>query len=196
MKKNNQKNLGFTLLEMLVVMLIIIVLAAVGLRSFNASRNKSRDARRKSDLEQLQRALEMYHSDKGYYPVHTADGRLIVADGGSPLEWGQPFVDPDGSGGVYMAKLSEDPAAGHYVYRSYIRDGAIRAHGQPGDDFGATAYKIFAALENPNDPQIETDQDIIDMLENPASGPIDCGPLDCNYFVYSMNIQPTDGDWP
>lgn len=194
MKKNNQKNLGFTLLEMLVVMLIIIVLAAVGLRSFNASRNKSRDARRKSDLEQLQRALEMYHSDKGYYPVHASDGRLVVADGGSTLDWGEPFIDPAGSGGVYMAKLSEDPAAGRYVYRSYIRDGAnIRVYA-PGDDFGATAYKIFAALENPNDPQIETDQDIIDMLNDLNGSTINCGPSDCNYFVYSMNIQPTEGD--
>lgn len=63
-----KKNKGFTLIEVLVAAVIVIVLASVGVSSYVNISRKSRDARRISDFEQIRAALEMYRSDNGYYP--------------------------------------------------------------------------------------------------------------------------------
>jgi prepilin-type N-terminal cleavage/methylation domain-containing protein len=63
-----RKYAGFTLIELLVVIAIIGILAAVVLVSLNSARAKSRDARRLSDIHQLQTALELYYNDCGGYP--------------------------------------------------------------------------------------------------------------------------------
>ena len=52
---------GFTLIELLVVIAIIGILSSVVLASLNSARKKGRDARRVSDLKQLQLALELYY---------------------------------------------------------------------------------------------------------------------------------------
>lgn len=62
---------GFTLIELLVVIAIIGLLSSVVLASLNNARKKGRDARRVSDLKQLQVALELYYSDNGVYPTLT-----------------------------------------------------------------------------------------------------------------------------
>lgn len=60
---------GFSLLEVLVASVIVIVLTATGVASYANVSRKSRDARRTSDLEQVRAALEMYRSDNGFYPA-------------------------------------------------------------------------------------------------------------------------------
>lgn len=60
---------GFTLIEVLVAATIIALLASVAVSSYTSINRSSRDARRKTDLEQLRAALEMHRSTVGYYPV-------------------------------------------------------------------------------------------------------------------------------
>ena len=67
MKKIGNK--GFTLIELLVVIAIIGILSSVVLASLNTAREKSRDAKRISDVAQLQLALELYFDDDGKYPT-------------------------------------------------------------------------------------------------------------------------------
>jgi len=67
-KMNNKHNRGFTLIELLVVVAIIGILSSVVLASLNSARAKGRDARRLSDMRQVQIALEMYYDSNGFYP--------------------------------------------------------------------------------------------------------------------------------
>jgi prepilin-type N-terminal cleavage/methylation domain-containing protein len=60
---------GFTLIELLVVISIIAILSLVGIVTFSQAAVNSRNARRKSDLAQLQQALVIYRSDLGAYPI-------------------------------------------------------------------------------------------------------------------------------
>jgi type II secretion system protein G len=77
-----RKNKGFTLIELLVVIAIIGILSSVVLASLNSARTKSRDAKRVSDIKQLQLALELYFDDNGSYPAVTdLDSSTLVADG-------------------------------------------------------------------------------------------------------------------
>jgi len=58
-------NRGFTLIELLVVIAIIGILSSVILASLNGARKKGRDARRVSDVKQIQLALEMWYDANG-----------------------------------------------------------------------------------------------------------------------------------
>ena len=59
---------GFTLIEVLVAATIIAVLISIGVVSYGSVNRRSRDAKRKGDVEQMRSALEMYRADTGYYP--------------------------------------------------------------------------------------------------------------------------------
>src|SRR5258708_3927071 len=79
MSKNKK---GFTLIELLVVTAIIGILSAIGLVALNGAREKSRDSKRQSDLDQIRAALVLYHDDNSdaYYD---AGGAAIRINGGA-----------------------------------------------------------------------------------------------------------------
>ena len=99
MSKTNQ--LAFTLLELLVVIAIIGILVSLAAASFNNAQRKSRDARRKDDLQAVQTGLEQYYAINNSYQ----DGSLIsleayiddLTDSGNYFPAGAP-VDPKNSG--------------------------------------------------------------------------------------------------
>jgi len=124
----NKKN-AFTLIELLVVIAILGLLATVGLGSFQSSQMKSRDAQRKSDLSQIQKALEMYYNDNGGYPLTTELQTLLNS--------GSSWTGASGQT-IYMKTVPKGPKGESYCYES---DG--------------TYYKIYAKLENTRDLAIE-----------------------------------------
>lgn len=63
---------GFTIVELLVVIVIIAILAAIAVTTFRGVQNRAQDTARISDVKAIQRALEVYKADKGSYPVTTA----------------------------------------------------------------------------------------------------------------------------
>ena len=75
----NHKKGGFTLIELLVVIAIIGILSSVVLASLNTARQKARDARRISDMGQVQLALELYFDSCSQYPVSGALATLPAA---------------------------------------------------------------------------------------------------------------------
>lgn len=72
------KRRGFTLIELLVVIAIIGILSSVVLASLNSARKKGRDARRISDVKQLQLALELYYDANGQYPTALDTAHLVT----------------------------------------------------------------------------------------------------------------------
>ncbi|HXM77095.1 MAG TPA: prepilin-type N-terminal cleavage/methylation domain-containing protein [Thermoanaerobaculia bacterium] len=69
---------GFTLLELLVVMTIIGILAAIAVPALRDSPQRAREAALKEDLFALRSVIDQYHGDKGNYPP---DLQTLVTDG-------------------------------------------------------------------------------------------------------------------
>ncbi len=67
--KHTKKNLGFSLIELLVVATIIIVLTTICLMSFRSAGHNSRDAKRRADMETVRQGLVLYRADLGNYPT-------------------------------------------------------------------------------------------------------------------------------
>lgn len=107
--KLNKK--GFTLIELLVVIAIIGLLSTLAVVALNTARTKSRDAKRISDVKQIQTALELYYADKGNYPTQ-ADGAELGVGSYTVL------CSTGWSGGVcvvgattYMGQVPKDPTS-------------------------------------------------------------------------------------
>lgn len=69
---------GFTLVELLVVVAIIGLLVTMVIINIQNSKQKARDARRVSDINNIATALALYHNDNNAYPVYT--GNLTGSD--------------------------------------------------------------------------------------------------------------------
>lgn len=141
---SNLKKPAFTLIELLVVMTIIGVLAGLIVPNYMLARQRTRDAQRKSDLEQIQKALELYKMDQDP-PAYPASLVLNGDDDhcGKCLSTSGP-ADNDSCPGdeeVYMKEIPCDPQNNNpYIY-TYQRNA--------GDTL---KYTLTACLENKSDP--------------------------------------------
>ena len=66
MTSENQR--GFTLIEVLIVVTLIVVLAGIGLATYTTSIQRSKEAVLREDLFRMRDAIDQYYADKGHYP--------------------------------------------------------------------------------------------------------------------------------
>jgi general secretion pathway protein G len=78
MAKNRRKNAGFTLVELMIVMAIIMVLAVVAVPSYIAAIRAAREAVLKEDLHVLRNAIDSFTADKQKAPQTLDD---LVSEG-------------------------------------------------------------------------------------------------------------------
>ena len=70
---NRKSNAGFTLLELVMVMTIIVVLAAIGVSSYQSIQLKARETILKEDLRQMRKMIDQYSADKEKLPQSLED---------------------------------------------------------------------------------------------------------------------------
>ena len=124
--KYKQKNAGFTLIELLVVISIIGILSTLAVVSLNNARVKARDAKRVSDIKQVQTALELFLSDRDGYPA--ASNLTLGSGAGLRLSRDAGFSEV-ASGTIYMGKLPANalPGGKDYKYSSFTSSTASTA---------------------------------------------------------------------
>jgi type II secretion system protein G len=102
-----RKQKGFTLIELLVVIAIIGLLSTLAVVALNNARQKSRDAKRISDIKQIQTALELYYNDNNGYPEKTT-AVVLGNTGQKTLSSTNGFSDT-AAGTTYMAQVPSNP---------------------------------------------------------------------------------------
>jgi general secretion pathway protein G len=115
---------GFTLMELLIVMSLIVLLTSIGLMAYQTSVQRGREAVLKEDLFRMRDAIDQFYVDKGKYPVELAE---LVSAGylrAVPVDpmttsadtWQLIPAEPDpnnptGDLGVYNVKSGSDKMA-------------------------------------------------------------------------------------
>ncbi len=124
-----KKQEGFTLLELLIVIIIIGILALIIVPGLASGPKRARDAQRKSDLRAVKNALETYYNDNNSYPPGNYAGltTYLVTD--------------------YIPSIPADPKSGTYVYTVTPSGCAAGA---------CTSYILSGTLENSKDSQIKS----------------------------------------
>ena len=126
MKKSNFGGVGFTLIELIIVMTILGVLASVFILNFPSAQKRARDSQRRGDIKQYQTSLEVFanKSTGNVYPTPSGNMTSHCATLGLPTCPDDPKAPPsyryetDASGiGYYIwATLEQPDVTGSIVY--------------------------------------------------------------------------------
>ncbi len=134
---------GFTLVELLVVIALLAVITTGVILLLNPAYliGKSNDGKRKSDLYQIQSALQMYITDVGTYPASVTCGGSIA----------------NGSN-TYLQKVPCDPKYGGTSTWNYHYSTPT-----------TTTYVLYTCLQTSNDPQKDAVKGANCGTDSPAS---------------------------
>ena len=127
-RTHQPKAAGFTLLELLVVMVIIGLLAGYVGPKYFAQVGKSQIKAARAQIDALEKALDQYRLDTGHYPVPEQGLTALIARPANEPKWDGP----------YLAKsVPADPWGNAYVYRLPGEHGdfdlmSLGKDGQPG----------------------------------------------------------------
>lgn len=131
---SEKKRRGFTLVELLVVMVIIGLLAALVAPRLFPKLGKGKQAAAKAQIELLGQALDQYRLDVGAYP-NTQEGLKALMTNPGVEKWEGPYLkknlplDPWGKEYLYQSPGTH----GEFDLYSYGRDGKPGGEGEDGD---------------------------------------------------------------
>ncbi len=119
---------GFTIVELLIVIVVIGILAALVITTYNGIQQKGRNTDRTNDLGALKSHLESYNASNGRYPSTSnlgATSATNVAFIGTDLKGldKEALRDPQGTAGDYS--LVTTPTAKKYAYKPTDDTGAV-----------------------------------------------------------------------
>lgn len=107
-----RKQSGFTIVELLIVIVVIGILAAIVITTFTGVQKKGRDADRKSDINSLYSQIEVYFAENGMYPTLANMNDSTFRSANMQGLSDDALQDPNGS----AATLVATPAANSYAY--------------------------------------------------------------------------------
>ena len=130
MPENNRREAGFTLIELMIVLFILGLLAALVAPRLMGRVGKAKQKTAQAQIQLLATALDLYHLDVGNYPS-TEDGlRALKEKPSNAPGWGGPYLDKP---------IPNDPWGRPYVYKCPGEHGpydlsSLGADGAPGGD--------------------------------------------------------------
>lgn len=119
---------GFTLLELMVVMVIIGMLAAYVAPRYFAQVGKSETKLARAQIDALEKALDQYRADVGRYPSSEQGLAALMTRPGNEARWAGPYL---------KRELPADPWGRPYLYKQPGEHGevdisSLGSDGRPG----------------------------------------------------------------
>jgi general secretion pathway protein G len=120
---------GFTLIELMVVILIIGLLATIVVQNLRSATDKAKRVKAQADISQIKSALDRYYLDAGSYPTSDQGLPALMAapeNGNVPTDWGGPYIE----------KIPMDPWGHPYFYQSDGNQYLLKSFGADGVEGG------------------------------------------------------------
>jgi len=113
---------GFTLVELLIVVIIIAILAAIAIAKFGNSSQRSREAALRAELKTLRNAVELFKGDTGCYPpsfdAFTSQPTQCIQPDGSTIT-----IPTNSWRGPYVSNVGPNPVTGNHPGYTYTNSG-------------------------------------------------------------------------
>lgn len=139
--KQLKQQKGFTIVELLIVIVVIGILATLVIVTFTGIQQKARNTKRQTDINAINSHVEAFYAQNGYYPtlahMNDATWRASNIKGLDPAA----LKDPKGSAQTLVAA----PAANSYAYA--VTDDGGSAANCAADETVCSRYTLTATLE-------------------------------------------------
>lgn len=134
MLKNKTSQKGFTIVELLIVIVVIGILAALVLNTFSGVQKRARDTQRQTDINAIATQLEVYYNDKGGYPIlsEVTTANLKGIDAGALSAPGQT---------ASSISPTDTPNKDQYGYQTFASDGTTACTTSPCEKFKLFYFK-------------------------------------------------------
>jgi len=138
---------GFTIVELLIVIVVIGILAALVIVTYNGIQQKARDTERKTDIKAVQGHLEAYWADNAKYPTLTNVNDTTFRTNNFKGLDAASFADPKNAASQQLCGAATSSCYGYVVTPSGCDNGA-------GGD--CTNYTLTADLESGGTFQVQS----------------------------------------
>lgn len=135
-KKERRGNAGFTLVELLVVLVILMVIGTIAVQNFSGEEDKAKVKAARTSFTSIENALERFKLDMGRYPTEE-EGLMALLEapqGDDAADWGGKYLSKkshiqDGWGNDYVY-VTPGPGNEPYEIICYGADGAEGGEGK------------------------------------------------------------------
>ncbi|MHC4220862.1 MAG: type II secretion system major pseudopilin GspG [Planctomycetota bacterium] len=124
MDKTRSKEAGFTLIELLLVLVILSVMAAVVVPKFTKRSEQARITAAKTDIANLEVALDAFEIDTGRYPTSSEGLKALIEQPSNTEDWRGPYI---------KRGVPKDPWGNLYFYK---QPGQYNEHGYDLSSYG------------------------------------------------------------
>lgn len=137
--RKHQTNSGFTVIELLLVIVLVLILASIVAASYSGIRKSERNKERRSDITIIQGKLETYYANFSKYPtLDEINNDKWRSENFKDID-GAVLYDPSSDSSKFVAK----PAGGAYAYEVTSTDGKSCDN----KDVICTQYTLTATYE-------------------------------------------------
>ncbi len=107
MRFNKNKQQGFTIVELLIVIVVIAILAAITIVAYNGIQNRANDTAVRTDVSNMAKKLQLFYVEKNIYPDTNIEAEIISTFQGFKASQSAYFINGSNVNLVYCTNLPD-----------------------------------------------------------------------------------------